>query len=350
MDITITATDPDEREESVRLIAESAAGVLRGDRARARRLRFGTPPIEPGKWAKLAEQGWLLSRLSEDRGGLGMGLSELCSIARAMGAELTPEPMPMACLIAPALPDDTLEAVLECREIVLPAFACHEGALPVLNAGRLTGTTDPVPLAGVADAFVVQTSTGAALVRASASGLALQTRASHDGGHLGFLSFDGAAATALAVDLAAVREQAALILSAQLLGIAEAAFEITLAYLKDRRQFDRPIGAFQALQHRMVDLYLELALMRAAVEAAATALDDGTTDDAAALAVSLAKARSTKGAQAITQAAIQLHGGIGYTDEADIGLYLRKAMTLAGVLGTEAFHRARALTLSKVTA
>jgi hypothetical protein len=122
-----------------------------------------------------------------------------------------------------------------------------------------------------ADAFVVQTITGAALVRAGAGGVVLQARDSHDGGHLGFLTFEGAAATAIAADMASLRDQAALVLSGQLLGIAETAFDITLAYLKDRRQFDQPIGAFQALQHRMVDLYLELTLMRAAVDSAAAA-------------------------------------------------------------------------------
>lgn len=350
MDITVTQTAPDEREESIRLIAESAAGVLKGDRARARRLRFAKPGIERATWAALAEQGWLLLRLPEERGGLAMGLSELCVIARAMGAELTPEPLPMASLIAPALPDDMLTEVLDSRSIALPAFARHDGPMPVLDGGRLSGVCDAVPMAGVADAFVVQTITGAALVRAGAGGVVLQARDSHDGGHLGFLTFEGAAATAIAADMASLRDQAALVLSGQLLGIAETAFDITLAYLKDRRQFDQPIGAFQALQHRMVDLYLELTLMRAAVDSAAAALDDGATGDAAARAVSLAKAGATRGAQTITQAAIQLHGGIGYTDEADIGLYLRKAMTLAGLLGTEAFHRARALTLSKVTA
>ena len=112
MDITITDKTADDREESVRLITESAAGVLKGDRVRARRLRLTEPGFDTAKWAELAAQGWLMLRLREDRNGLGMGLCELCAIARAMGAELCPEPIPMAALMAPALPDSALASLL----------------------------------------------------------------------------------------------------------------------------------------------------------------------------------------------------------------------------------------------
>ena len=344
MDVAITDKSADEREESVRLITESAAGVLQGDRARSRRLRLTAPGFDAAKWAELAAHGWLMLRLPEDRDGLGMGLCELCAIARAMGAELCPEPIAMAALIAPALPDAALALLLTCEEITLPAFAAYDAAPPTLSGGTLTGMIAAIPYAGGADAFLVQTASGGALVRADAPGLALTRHPSHDGGHLGRLTFAATPAMAISADMDRLRDEAALVLSAYLLGIAETAFDITLTYLKDRRQFGQPIGAFQALQHRTVDLFLELALMRAAVEAAANALDDGAP---AARFVSLAKARATLGARTITQAAIQLHGGIGYTDEADIGLYLRKAMTLSGLLGSEQFHRHRALALSE---
>ena len=347
MDVAITDTSADDREESVRLITESAAGVLKDDRRRARSLRLTAPGFDAAKWADLADQGWLMLRLPEDRDGLGMGLCELCAIARAMGAELCPEPIPMAALIAPALPDAALASLLSCAEITLPAFAAYDGVAPILSGGTLTGRIEAIPYAGAADAFLVQTGTGGALVRADAPGLVLTRHPTHDGGHLGTLNFAATPAMAITADMDRLRDEATLVLAAQLLGIAETAFDITLTYLKDRRQFGQPIGAFQALQHRTVDLVLELALMRAAVEAAANALDDGAP---AARFVSLAKARATRGARAITQAAIQLHGGIGYTDEADIGLYLRKSMTFAGLLGTEQFHRHRALSLSEAKA
>ena len=347
MDVTVTDQGSDEREERMRMVAESAKGVLKSDRNRARALRFTHPGFDLVKWAALAEQGWLMLRVPESWDGLGMGLSELSTIARAMGGELTPEPIAMAALIAPDLPDDDLAAVLACEAVVLPAFAPYRAEPPHLRDGRLTGSVEPVPYAAGASHFLVQTSDGAALVEASADGFRISIRESHDGGHLGTLILDSVPAKHVQSDMVRLREEAALVLSAQLLGIAESAFDITLTYLRDRKQFGHAIGTFQALQHRAVDLFLELNLMRASMEAAAAALDSGAVDDDAERAVSLAKARATRGVHLITQAAIQLHGGIGYTDEADIGLYLRRAMTVGGLLGSEAFHRNRALRLSE---
>ena len=129
-------------------------------------------------------------------------------------------------------------------------------------------------------------------------------------------------------------------LAAYLLGTMRRAFAITSEYLGTRTQFDKPIGSFQALQHRMVDLYVQIELTGASVLAAARALEGGD-ERIAVLAVSRAKARAADAAMLVGRQGVQLHGGIGYTDEADIGLYLRKAMTLANLYGGSAAHRAR---------
>lgn len=348
MEIPVTEDFLTEREARVRMVSESAAGVLKGDRGRARGQRFRMQNVDAKKWSEMAGMGWLILRLPAERGGLGMGLSELCAIARAMGAELSPEPLPMAALVAAALPEAALVGLLACAEILLPAFAPYGGAAPSLQGGQLTGLVEPVPMAGAAAGFLVQTDNGAALVRSDAKGVTLDVQQTHDGEHLGRLRFDHAAAHPVAADMLRIRDEAALVLSAQLLGLAETAFDMTIAYLKERRQFGVPIGSFQVLQHRAVDLFLELSLARAIIEAASERLDDGASDAEAALQASFAKARATRAASAVTQAAIQMHGGIGYTDEADIGLYLRKVMSLSGLLGTERFHRDRALAMTEI--
>jgi alkylation response protein AidB-like acyl-CoA dehydrogenase len=121
----------------------------------------------------------------------------------------------------------------------------------------------------------------------------------------------------------------------------DAAFAMTVEYLKTRSQFGRIIGSFQALQHKAADLRMQIALTRASLEAAAATLDAGATGDAARSAVSRAKARVAEASLLVTRQCIQLHGGIGYTDQYDVGLYLRKAMVLAGMYGGATLHRRR---------
>lgn len=347
MEIHVSNDTASEREENVRMVAESAAGFLGGDRQRARQLRFGKSRFDGKKWAEMAEMGWLMLCIPEESGGLGMGLSELCAIARALGTELSPEPVPMAALAAKLLPEAERDALLACEAVYLPAFARYGQEEPVIRDGRLSGQVEAMPFAGHATGFLVQTTDGAAVILAADSGVNLDLQESHDGGHLGRLRFENAPCVAVPAKMSRLRDEAAIVLSAQLLGMAEAAFEITMTYLKDRKQFGAPIGSFQALQHRSVDLFLELSLAQAAVDAASEQIDDGCDEVTAANQASLAKARCTRASQIITQAAVQLHGGIGYTDEADIGLYLRKVMTFSGLLGSERFHRDRALVLGE---
>lgn len=346
--LSSTQASSSEREETVSAIEESAKKVLRNDRVRARNLRFSNPGFEVAKWKEFAELGWLMLRVKEARDGLGMGLSEVCAIAHQMGRELTPEPVLFAALIAPVLPDEELTSLLNGDEVILPAFSGYGSDLVVSEAGLISGQLEPIPYGLGADSFLVQTPLGASLVKASDHGVTLTTFEVHDGGHSVVLTFEQAPLTIIDANLELVREEAALTLSAYLLGVAEAAFEITLDYLRDREQFGKAIGSFQALQHKSVDLSLELWLLRTAVEAASAAIDDGSAIDEVYRVVSLAKARAAKAANEITRSAIQLHGGIGYTDEADIGLYLRKTMTLAGLLGSERFHRERAFSISGV--
>lgn len=139
--------------------------------------------------------------------------------------------------------------------------------------------------------------------------------------------------------LDAVLDRGRACLAAELLGIAEHLFRTTLDYLKTRVQFDTPIGAFQALQHRAAWLHVDLALARSAVMAGLSALDDDSLDAAQrGRLVSLAKWKAGDTAIKVANEAVQMHGGIGVTDELDVGLYLKRVRVAQACLGDRDFH------------
>ena len=131
------------------------------------------------------------------------------------------------------------------------------------------------------------------------------------------------------------------IAAAELCGVMSRALEMTLDYLKTRVQFGKPIGSFQALQHRAVDLHIQKELSSAVLDEALAELDRGPDAPARAAIASRVKARCSDAALRITRETIQLHGGIGFTDEHDIGLYLKRALTVAAWLGNASAHRRR---------
>jgi alkylation response protein AidB-like acyl-CoA dehydrogenase len=137
---------------------------------------------------------------------------------------------------------------------------------------------------------------------------------------------------------------AAVTLSAEMLGSAAAAFDMTLEYLKTRKQFGQVIGGFQALGHRAASLYSEMELTRSCVEAALAALDQDR-EDVAELA-SLAKGKTSEFLHEMSSQLIQIHGGIGMTDEFDAGFYLKRARVVEAAFGNAAYHRDRFATAS----
>jgi alkylation response protein AidB-like acyl-CoA dehydrogenase len=131
-----------------------------------------------------------------------------------------------------------------------------------------------------------------------------------------------------------------ILLSAEMFGAAQQVFETTLEYLKQRQQFGVPIGSFQALQHRAVQIYTEIELARSVLHAALTALDDDGSTDVPRLA-SVCKACVNDTFHLVSNEAVQMHGGVGMTDQVDVGLYLKRARVAEATLGTTAFHRER---------
>lgn len=348
MDDSVTVSIAEERESNARMIADSAAAALGSDFERIRAPRFDLPGFDRARWREFAALGWLALRLPEARGGLGMGMSEYCALARELGRALAPEPVIDAVAALEFLPDDLIAPVLEGERIVLPAFAAGTNPQPLLRNGRLSGEALYVGMAAGADAFMVETREGgAAIVEADAPGLTLQAEMTHDGGHQGRLSLDEPPAIAIAHAGERAREDATLATAAYLLGVAARAFEISLDYVKQRKQFDRPIGAFQALQHRLVDQYLQINLLKAALHEAAATIDAGAGRSTAQAMVSRARHRADLAARLVCREAIQLHGAIGFTDEGDAGLFLRKTMALSGRYGTARTHRMRAFAARK---
>lgn len=342
-------TTAEDRAESLRMIRDSAAGIAprTSDLKRIRALRFTEPGFDRGVWREMCDMGWLGLLIPEDDGGSGLGVQEFCALTEELGAALIPEPLIAAAMAARLLPPDALSDVLSGERIVLPAWQEQPltiGLAPggtVFSGGRVTGTKKFIPMAAGADAFLVTVAGGLALVERDGSGVHLACHTTQDGGNTGTLTMDDAPATFIAGDATEAFETACMATSAYLLGVMDRVFGITLDYLKTREQFGRKIGSFQALQHRSADLKIQVSVARAAVNAAARTQDSSPDAATRKAAVSRAKARAADAASVVTRGCIQLHGGIGYTDAADPGLFLRKVMVLAPAYGSAALHRAR---------
>jgi len=349
---------PDDRSEGIRLLRDSAAAISPrgGPLGRIRALRDTEAGFNRAVLAEMGSLGWLGLRVAEAAGGAGLGVAELAALAEEMGHGLAPEPFAaVAAVSAPLVPEPE---VIAGRRVLLPAWAERPHALDAggatvvagdASALHVTGTKIAVPLALGGDGFLVVAREGeglsVVLVERAAPGVALEAEPTVDGGHLATLALDHAPCLRVAEDagprVARLLDEAAVATAAELVGLMDRALAITLDFLGTRQQFGRPIGSFQVLQHRAADLKIQLELARASVAHAASVCDAGAAASQREAAVSLAKARASDAALLITRQAIQLHGGIGYTDEADIGLFLRRAMVLAASFGTATAHRRR---------
>lgn len=345
----------EDRQEAARLIRDSAGAVTgSGDLTRIRALRWGQPGFDRGTWEQMAGLGWLGLLLPEARGGSGLGLAEVCGLAEALGAALVPEPLIPCAAIVPLLPDGVLERVLSGAAIALPAWreagdTLDDAPQARLVDGRVSGTKHAVAFAGAADLFLVTVAGGLALVPATAAGVSVETMATQDGGSLGRVVFDGAEAIPVDGSFDAAFDAGALLTAAYLFGAAERTFAITLDYLRLRKQFGRFIGSFQALQHRAVDLKIQLELCRSVLFDCTVSFDAGSSAQRR-MAASRAKARCAAAAMLVAREAIQFHGAIGITDEHDIGLFARKILSQSGQFGSAAAHRRRFLSLHETTA
>jgi alkylation response protein AidB-like acyl-CoA dehydrogenase len=361
--------------EHRKLLADSVADfVERGtDLARVRRLRGSSGEHDRAVWKQMAELGWLGILVPERYDGLGLGLTEAAIVAKGLARSLAPEPLTAAAVLAAtalaASENETLKEE-QLRRLAagdcLPALAWQEqagtldpltieaSATPFEGGYKLSGVKRFIAGAAQADAFLVSARAPSGIVLLwvprDSAGVRVALEPLADGRSFGTLEFADALAPKACVlaagpaageALARALDHGAVIAGAELLGVGERALEITLDYLRTRVQFGKPIGAFQALQHRAVDLHIHKELASAVLEEGLAALDAGPGAPERAAIASRVKARCTDAALRITREAIQLHGAIGFTDDYDAGLYLKRALTLAAWLGHAAWHRRR---------
>jgi alkylation response protein AidB-like acyl-CoA dehydrogenase len=361
--------------EHRRLLADSVADfAARGtDLARVRRLRGSAAEYDRAVWKRMAGLGWAGILVPERYGGLGLGLAEMAIVAKGLARALVPEPLTAtAVLAATALGAAENEALkrehltrLAAGDLV-PALAWQERpggldpaeietrATPFEGGFKVNGVKRFIAGAAQADAFLVsaRAAAGAVLlwVPRETAGAQLGLEPLADGRSFGSLRLDdvlvprsGIAASGAAALEAVGRafDHGCAITGAELVGVMDRALEMSLDYLRTRLQFGKPIGSFQALQHRAVDLHIHRELASAVLEEAIAALDrDPAAAERGALA-SRIKARCADAAARITREAIQLHGAIGFTDEFDAGLYLKRALVLTAWLGAASWHRRR---------
>jgi alkylation response protein AidB-like acyl-CoA dehydrogenase len=329
-------------------------------------------------WSEMAKLGWTGIPFAESDGGAGLGLAEVVVVTEALGRCLAPEPFVASVMLAgqalaiagtPSQRGDALGPLVSGDKIV--ALALHEQGMryefhrvttrATKSSGAaysLRGTKSQVAAAFGADAIVVPARTSGGdgdtdgitlfLVPAAAPGLSITRQHLIDSRNAARLELAGVEVSEAALlgpvgggaaILDTVIDRATVALCGEMLGGMSEAFGRTLAYLKERTQFGVPIGSFQALKHRAARMFVEIELARSAVMAAARALDDGLTMGRAL--VSVAKARCSDAYVHIANEAVQMHGGIGMTDEHDIGLFMKHARVAEITFGDGAFHRNR---------
>lgn len=340
--------------DSLALIRDSVRRAVGGDDlARVRHLRFADAGFDRDAWRGYCRLGWAGARVPVACGGPGLAFSAWCGIAQELGRALVPEPLIAVAAIAPLLRGEDLQRVLAGDFVVLPATQEKDNSLvggteTRFVDGRVNGVKRFVVNASDADAFLVTTSTGLVMVRRDSTGVTVRRQRGQDGSWVCTVAFEQAPGVAIAGNFGRLREEMALATAFYLLGAMERAFEMTLAYTKQRRQFGQTIASFQAVRHRMADLKIQLELTRATLDWAASQLDAGASGAPLQLAVSRAKARASEAAMLFANDVVQFHGGMGYTDEGDIGLFARKLLALVNMGGSAALHRRRCFELGGV--
>ncbi len=318
------------RRSSIELVRQNARAITgpAEDLQRVRDCRFKSPGYDSKIWAEIGALGWPGLLVAEESGGSGLGMAELCALVEELGRGLVPEPVAAVAIAAPYLPSGELETVLAGQGIVLPALIGDSVPATGFADGKLSGTKRFVIGAAGADGFLVDTASGLAFVKANGSGVSIRTVPTRDGGEAGTVTFDDAAAALVKGEAHTLREGLSLTQSAYLFGAMSRLFEITLDYLSTRKQFGAYIGSFQALQHRAVDLKIQISVSRAVLDDAIAAVEDGGNDAFRSATIARATARVARAAMKIVQECVQMHGAIGVTDEYDAGLFARKILTL----------------------
>jgi alkylation response protein AidB-like acyl-CoA dehydrogenase len=279
----------------------------------------------------MVEQGWLGIELSEEDGGLGLGAVEVAVVVEELGRHAAPVPFVPAVLALGAFAEAGERAWVE-RLLGGDAIACIAW-----------DPSAPVPYAASADVALVLADDGL-------YALELTERPPREPAmdltrELAWLSFDRSRARQIGGLDARTRlfDRGATFTSADLLGSASRALELAVEYAKDRVQFGRPIGSFQAVKHRCADMLVDVEGMRSTVYWAAWCI--GADDPDASVSASTAKVWCSDASKRVMASALQVHGGIGFTWEHDLHFFLKRAQLDQLAFGDASTHRERLATL-----
>jgi alkylation response protein AidB-like acyl-CoA dehydrogenase len=332
---------------------------------RIRELAESEHGFEQADWEEMAELGWPGLALPEEWGGQGLGVVDLAVVFEEMGYALAPSPLLSTTVAGLALATNGTD---EQRERWLRPLAGGElrGTVALFDAGTpatiggfemearsdgdgvvLDGEKVLVMDAASADFFLVATADGRRhLVERGADGVSVSAEKSIDPTRrLYAVRFDGVRVAPEATlnggqeDYLPVLWRACVAVAAESTGIAQRTMEMAVSYAKDRQQFGRPIGAYQAVSHRCAQMLLETENSRSAVYGAAWAAD--AEPDSLPLAASMAKAYASDAGWRVPDASLQVHGGIGFTWEHDLHFFLKRGRANAASFGDARWHRER---------
>jgi alkylation response protein AidB-like acyl-CoA dehydrogenase len=345
--------------ESQKFLKDSARKFFAGEcpSVEMRRLMETDTAYDAALWSKITEQGYTGIIFPEAYGGVGLGKVELMLLMEEAGRTLLPGPFFSSVVLAgsvldavatPAHKNQYLAPI--CRGEVRATVAIVEARASwdprdvQLSAtdGKLTGEKFFVTDAAIADFIVVAARNGVFIVDSKARGLRISPMSAMDlTRKLYTVEFNNTPAEKIgsSADLPRAFDIATAALAAELVGGMQRTLEITVEYAKTRKQFGKPIGMFQAVQHQCADMYLETESARSAVYYAGWALEENSPD--AATAVSIAKMYASDAARTVGNRGIQIHGGMGFTWENDLHLYYRRAKASETAFGDATFHRER---------
>ena len=366
-----------------RMLQETAATFLAEEGAIAKQLRHWRDTgckdgFGHGLWKQFAELGLTGICIPESQGGLGLGATEVVLVLEEIGRNLTPSPFLATAVVAAQAIEGTAhadrwypdilagEAVVALALAEAPHHAPEQTALEAKRQGNgfvLNGAKQFVVQGGSADMIVTAARTGGSpgdedgltlfAVPKDAAGLTVDNVALVDSSKAARMDFANVELDADAVigevdggwaPLQRALSAGSVGAAAELVGVASGASAMTLDYLRQRKQFGKLIGEFQTLQHRAAHLYAEIEIARAAAFKAAQSLDSG--DEKADLWTSVAKAKAAAVANLAVREGVQMHGGIGMTDEHDIGLFMKREAVLGELFGDAYYHRNRVAELS----
>jgi alkylation response protein AidB-like acyl-CoA dehydrogenase len=351
--------------EEQNMLREQARSFLadKVNNDRVAEIAAGDEGWDKNVYRQIAELGWIGLALPEDSGGAGMGFIDEAVVFEELGRALFPGPyFSTVGLALPLLPpdDDIVSAIVSGERTATVAWAEASGPERIADASRvttkaelgsggwtLTGEKTLVPDAGIVDHILVvaAASDGVGIWMVERGDADPQVLSTMDRTRrLGTISLSGAPARVVvepgkaAPLLEKVRRRALSALALEAVGIAQRAVELSVAYVSERKQFEKPIGTYQAVSHQVANMFVDLELARSLAYWAAWCVD--TDDDQAPAAVSAAKSAAGAAAVLACERAIQVHGGIGFTWEHVLHLFYKRAQWIDTFEGPGASHRA----------